>query len=128
MSALINDLLKRIESEVTEIIYGIGIPANIKGFHYLRAAILLSVRQSDAAHVSVMKAIYPDVANKFFTTPACVERAIRHAIGAAWGRGTGDELNSQVGFAVRKSREPPTNSELIALVADVIKRKYDLNE
>ncbi len=106
-----------IERAVTEIIHQIGIPAHIKGYHYLRTAIMLSINDPEMIN-SVTKVLYPSVARQYHTTASRVERAIRHAIEIAWDRGDVDVLNSYFGYTVRTSRGKPTNSEFIALIAD----------
>lgn len=106
-----------MERAVTEIIHQIGIPAHIKGYHYLRTAIILSVNDPEMIN-SVTKVLYPTVAGRYHTTASRVERAIRHAIEIAWDRGDVDVLNSYFGYTVRTSRGKPTNSEFIALIAD----------
>ncbi|MCH5324509.1 MAG: sporulation transcription factor Spo0A [Eubacterium sp.] len=106
-----------MERAVTEIIHQIGIPAHIKGYHYLRTAIIYSVNDPEMIN-SVTKVLYPSVAQRYRTTASRVERAIRHAIEIAWDRGDVDVLNSYFGYTVRTSRGKPTNSEFIALIAD----------
>ncbi len=106
-----------MERAVTEIIHQIGIPAHIKGYHYLRTAIILSVNDPEMIN-SVTKVLYPSVAQRYRTTASRVERAIRHAIEIAWDRGDVDVLNGYFGYTVRTSRGKPTNSEFIALIAD----------
>jgi two-component system response regulator (stage 0 sporulation protein A) len=106
-----------IEILVTEVIHQIGVPAHIKGYHYLREAIILSIRDSEMIN-SVTKILYPAVAKKFKTTSSRVERAIRHGIEVAWDRGDVDILNSYFGYTVHTGRGKPTNSEFIAMIAD----------
>ena len=106
-----------IESQVTKIIHQIGVPAHIKGYQYLRTAILLTVNDSDIIN-SVTKVLYPSVAKKYQTTTSRVERAIRHAIEVAWDRGDVDTLNSYFGYTIQNNRGKPTNSEFIAMIAD----------
>lgn len=114
-----------IETQVTKIIHQIGVPAHIKGYQYLRTAILLTVRDSDVIN-SVTKVLYPSVAKKYATTTSRVERAIRHAIEVAWDRGDVDTLNSYFGYTVQNNRGKPTNSEFIAMIADNLRLKYKL--
>lgn len=108
---------KDIEILVTEVIHQIGVPAHIKGYHYLREAIILSMEDNDMIN-SVTKILYPTVAKKFKTTSSRVERAIRHGIEVAWDRGDVDVLNSYFGYTVHTGRGKPTNSEFIAMIAD----------
>ena len=115
-----------IESHVTKIIHQIGVPAHIKGYQYLRTAILMTVRDSDIIN-SVTKVLYPSVAKKYQTTTSRVERAIRHAIEVAWDRGDIDTLNSYFGYTIQNNRGKPTNSEFIAMIADNLRLKYKLN-
>jgi len=114
-----------IETQVTKIIHQIGVPAHIKGYQYLRTAILLTVRDSEMIN-SVTKVLYPSVAKKYQTTTSRVERAIRHAIEVAWDRGDIDTLNSYFGYTVQNSRDKPTNSEFIAMIADNLRLRYKL--
>lgn len=106
-----------MEILVTEVIHQIGVPAHIKGYHYLREAIILSMEDSEMIN-SVTKILYPTVAKKFKTTSSRVERAIRHGIEVAWDRGDVDVLNSYFGYTVHTGRGKPTNSEFIAMIAD----------
>lgn len=112
-----NEQEEDLETQVTKIIHQIGVPAHIKGYQYLRTAILMTVEDSDVIN-SVTKVLYPSVAKKYSTTSSRVERAIRHAIEVAWDRGDLDVLNSIFGYTVQNSRGKPTNSEFIALIAD----------
>lgn len=112
-----------LEVVVTEMIHQLGVPAHIKGYHYLRSAILHCIRDAEMLEC-VTKLLYPTVADEFDTTPSRVERAIRHAIEIAWDRGDLDTLNSFFGFTVNTGKGKPTNSEFIALIADRIKLKY----
>lgn len=111
---------KSIEIEVTEILHQIGVPAHIKGYHYLRAAILFSIENPDIIN-AITKQLYPSVAKKFSTTASRVERAIRHAIEVAWDRGDIDVLNSYFGYTIHTSRGKPTNSEFIAMISDKLR-------
>ena len=114
-----------IETQVTKIIHQIGVPAHIKGYQYLRTAILMTIKDSDAIN-SVTKVLYPSVAKKYQTTTSRVERAIRHAIEVAWDRGDVDTLNSYFGYTIQNNRGKPTNSEFIAMIADNLRLKYKL--
>lgn len=109
-----------VELIVTNIFHQIGVPAHIKGYHYLREAIMLAIDDIDIIN-AVTKQLYPTVAQKFGTTPSRVERAIRHAIEVAWDRGDVDVLNSYFGYTIHNSRGKPTNSEFIALIADKLR-------
>lgn len=113
----------RLEVDVTEVIHEIGVPAHIKGYQYLRDAIMLAVMDMDMLN-SVTKLLYPTIAKKYETTPSRVERAIRHAIEVAWNRGKMDTLDSMFGYTVSHGRGKPTNSEFIALISDKIRLKY----
>ncbi len=115
-----------IESQVTKIIHQIGVPAHIKGYQYLRTAIMMTVHDSDIIN-SVTKVLYPSVAKKYATTTSRVERAIRHAIEVAWDRGDIDTLNSFFGYTVQNTRGKPTNSEFIAMIADSLRLKYKIH-
>ena len=106
-----------IESMVTGIIHEIGVPAHIKGYQYLREAIILAVEDMDVIN-AITKVLYPQVAKTFQTTPSRVERAIRHAIEVAWDRGDLDTLQRFFGYTVSNTKGKPTNSEFIALIAD----------
>ncbi len=106
-----------LESQVTKIMHQIGVPAHIKGYQYLRCAIIMTVNDSDVIN-SVTKVLYPSVAKQYKTTSSRVERAIRHAIEVAWDRGDVDVLNSYFGYTIQTSRGKPTNSEFIAMIAD----------
>ena len=119
------DQTRDIETQVTRIIHQIGVPAHIKGYQYLRTAILLTVRDSEMIN-SVTKVLYPSVAKKYQTTTSRVERAIRHAIEVAWDRGDVDTLNSYFGYTIQNNRGKPTNSEFIAMIADNLRLKYKL--
>ena len=106
-----------IETMVTNIIHEIGVPAHIKGYQYLREAIMLAVEDMDVIN-AITKVLYPQVAKTFGTTPSRVERAIRHAIEVAWDRGDLDTLQRFFGYTVSNTKGKPTNSEFIALIAD----------
>lgn len=111
-----------LELMITDIIHQIGVPAHIKGYHYLRDAILLSVNNPEMIN-SITKQLYPTVAKHFSTTPSRVERAIRHAIEVAWDRGDVDVLNSYFGYTINIGRGKPTNSEFVAMIADKLRLK-----
>lgn len=106
-----------LEAMVTEIIHEIGIPAHIKGYQYLREAIILTINDMDIIN-AVTKVLYPAVARKFGTTPSRVERAIRHAIEVAWDRGDLETLQKFFGYTVSNLKGKPTNSEFIAMISD----------
>ena len=106
-----------LESQVTKILHRIGVPAHIKGYQYLRSAILMTVNDNDIIN-SVTKILYPSIAKQYKTTASRVERAIRHAIEVAWDRGDLDTLHSYFGYTIQTSRGKPTNSEFIAMIAD----------
>jgi two-component system response regulator (stage 0 sporulation protein A) len=108
---------RNLESMVTEIIHEIGVPAHIKGYLYLREAIMLAVGDMEIIN-AVTKVLYPTIAKKFNTTASRVERAIRHAIEVAWDRGDLDTLQSFFGYTVSNVKGKPTNSEFIAMIAD----------
>ncbi len=106
-----------LETQVTKVIHQIGVPAHIKGYQYLRTAIMMTINDNDVIN-SVTKVLYPSVAKQYKTTSSRVERAIRHAIEVAWDRGDVDTLNSYFGYTIQTSRGKPTNSEFIAMIAD----------
>lgn len=108
---------RRLETMVTEVIHEIGVPAHIKGYQYIREAIILTVRDMDLIN-AVTKALYPMVAKRYNTTPSRVERAIRHAIEVAWDRGDIEVLQKYFGYTVSNVKGKPTNSEFVALIAD----------
>ena len=113
-----------LESMVTDVIHEIGVPAHIKGYQYLREAIILTINDMEMIN-AVTKVLYPEVAKKFGTTPSRVERAIRHAIEVAWDRGDIEVLQKYFGYTVSNIKGKPTNSEFIAMIADnlTLKRK-----
>jgi hypothetical protein len=111
---------KPLESEVTEIIHEVGVPAHIKGYHYLRDAIIMSVEDMEMLG-AVTKVLYPAIAKKHNTTPSRVERAIRHAIEVAWSRGRIETIEELFGYTIHEGKGKPTNSEFIALIADKIR-------
>ena len=106
-----------LEAAVTEIIHEIGVPAHIKGYQYLREAIILTIQDMDVIN-AVTKVLYPEVAKRYSTTPSRVERAIRHAIEVAWDRGDLEVLQKYFGYTVSNIKGKPTNSEFIAMIAD----------
>jgi len=112
-----------LENQITKIIHQIGVPAHIKGYQYLRSAIMMSIRDSGMIN-SVTKALYPTIAKMYSTTSSRVERAIRHAIEVAWDRGDVDVKHSMFGYTVQYSRGKPTNSEFIAMIADNLMLKH----
>lgn len=112
-----------LETKVTDMIHEIGIPAHIKGYHYLRDAIIMAVEDMDVLN-AVTKVLYPTVAKKHQTTASRVERAIRHAIEVAWSRGKLDTLDDLFGYTVSNGKGKPTNSEFIALIADTLRLEY----
>lgn len=114
---------RNLETDVTEIIHEIGVPAHIKGYQYLRDAIILSVNDMEMLN-SITKILYPTIAKKHQTTPSRVERAIRHAIEVAWSRGKMDTIDELFGYTVSTGKGKPTNSEFIALIADKIRLEY----
>ena len=116
-----------IESLVTSIIHEIGVPAHIKGYQYLREAIIIAVNDMDVIN-AITKVLYPQVAKTFQTTPSRVERAIRHAIEVAWDRGDLDTLQRFFGYTVSNTKGKPTNSEFIALIADKLQLQLKSSE
>lgn len=116
-------LEKNLENDVTNLIHDIGVPAHIKGYQYLRDAIILSVEDMDMLN-SITKVLYPTIAKMHQTTSSRVERAIRHAIEVAWGRGNMDTINEMFGYTVNSGKGKPTNSEFVALIADRIRLAY----
>lgn len=116
---------KNLEVDVTDIIHEIGVPAHIKGYQYLRDAIMMSVDDSEMLN-SITKVLYPSIAKRHKTTPSRVERAIRHAIEVAWSRGKTDTIDSLFGYTVNGGKGKPTNSEFVALIADKIRLEYKL--
>ena len=119
----INSYSDDMEVVVTDMIHQLGVPAHIKGYHYLRTAILYSINDKTLLD-SVTKLLYPTVASIYDTTSSRVERAIRHAIEIAWDRGNVDTLNSFFGYTVDTGKGKPTNSEFIALITDKLRLRY----
>ena len=112
-----------LEQDVTDMIHEIGVPAHIKGYQYLREAIMMSV--DDPGMISsITKILDPTIAKRFQTTPSRVERAIRHAIEVAWSRGRMETLDALFGYTIDTGKGKPTNSEFIALIADRIRLSY----
>jgi two-component system response regulator (stage 0 sporulation protein A) len=111
---------ENLEALVTNVIHEVGVPAHIKGYQYLREAIILVVNDIDVIN-QITKQLYPDIAEKFHTTPSRVERAIRHAIEVAWGRGQQEAVESIFGYTVSAAKGKPTNSEFIAMIADKLR-------
>lgn len=117
--------IQDLEADVTTIIHEIGVPAHIKGYQYLRDAIMMSVENREVIN-SITKILYPTIAKMNKTTSSRVERAIRHAIEVAWSRGKMDTINELFGYTVSTGKGKPTNSEFIALIADKIRIQYKM--
>ena len=111
-----------LQVTISEIMHQIGVPAHIKGYQYLREAIMLSINDQETMS-SVTKVLYPTVAKMYSTTSSRVERALRHAIEVAWDRGDVDVLSSYFGYTIQNSRGKPTNSEFIAMISDKLRLK-----
>ena len=111
---------------MTQLLHEIGIPAHIKGYQYLRDAIIISVEEKEML-VSVTKVLYPAIAKKHGTTASRVERAIRHAIEVAWSRGKMDTIDEMFGYTIHNGKGKPTNSEFIALITDRIRLEYKMH-
>ena len=120
----INEIDKKnqenLEALVTNLIHEIGVPAHIKGYQYLREAIMMVVQDIDVIN-QITKQLYPEIAERYRTTPSRVERAIRHAIEVAWARGKNDAVESIFGYTISASKGKPTNSEFIAMIADKLR-------
>jgi two-component system response regulator (stage 0 sporulation protein A) len=114
---------RNLEQDVTDMIHEIGVPAHIKGYQYLREAIMMSVEEPEMIS-SITKLLYPTIAKRFQTTPSRVERAIRHAIEVAWSRGRMETLDALFGYTIDTGKGKPTNSEFIALISDRIRLSY----
>lgn len=114
-----------LENEVTKIIRELGIPAHIKGYHYIRESIILAVKDINILNY-ITKLLYPTIAKKYKTTSSSVERAIRHAIEVAFSRGQVELLEEMFGYTVNAGKGKPTNSEFIALIADKLRLEYKL--
>lgn len=115
-----------LEVLVSDIMHQIGVPAHIKGYQYLREAIILSINDTEMMN-SVTKVLYPTVAKRFATTSSRVERAIRHAIEVAWDRGDVDVLSSYFGYTIQNTRGKPTNSEFIAMISDKLRLQLKIS-
>lgn len=115
--------ISSVETDVTEIIRDIGIPAHIKGYQYIREGIIMSINDINMLNY-ITKLLYPSIAKKYKTTSSSVERAIRHAIEVAWGRGKMDVIEDMFGYTVSAGKGKPTNSEFIALIADKLRIQY----
>ncbi|MBQ1688523.1 MAG: sporulation transcription factor Spo0A [Lachnospiraceae bacterium] len=113
----------KLEHDVTNIIHEIGVPAHIKGYEYLRDAIMMSVTDKDILN-SITKLLYPTIAKSHKTTPSRVERAIRHAIEVAWSRGKLETIDSLFGYTINRGKGKPTNSEFVAMIADKLRLEY----
>lgn len=111
---------ENLEALVTNVIHEVGVPAHIKGYQYLREAIIMVVNNIDIIN-QITKQLYPDIAQRYGTTPSRVERAIRHAIEVAWGRGQTEVVESIFGYTVSAAKGKPTNSEFIAMIADKLR-------
>ncbi len=111
---------ENLEALVTNVIHEVGVPAHIKGYQYLREAIMMVVNDIDIIN-QITKQLYPEIASKYRTTPSRVERAIRHAIEVAWGRGQTDTVENIFGYTVSAAKGKPTNSEFIAMIADKLR-------
>lgn len=116
---------KDLEIAVTQLIHELGVPAHIKGYQYIRAAIMIAARDSSAIDY-ITKQLYPTIAKKFSTTASRVERAIRHSIEVAWTRGRPETMNAVFGYTVDTGKGKPTNSEFIAMVSDKVRLDYNL--
>lgn len=117
LSVAVRKQNKQIEEKITNIFITVGIPAHIKGYQFLREAIKMAIENPDIIN-SITRKLYPEVAQRFDTSPSKVERAIRHAIEVAWNRGKIENINTLFGVRVYNHNEKPTNGEFIALVAD----------
>ncbi len=109
-----------LEALVTNVIHEVGVPAHIKGYQYLREAIIMVVNDIDIIN-QITKSLYPQIASKYSTTPSRVERAIRHAIEVAWGRGQQEVVENIFGYTISAAKGKPTNSEFIAMIADKLR-------
>ncbi len=119
------NIAENLENDITDMIHEVGVPAHIKGYQYLRDAIMMVIEDQDMLN-SITKILYPTIAKKNQTTPSRVERAIRHAIEVAWSRGNMDIINSLFSYTVSTGKGKPTNSEFIALIADKIRLQNKL--
>ena len=116
-----------LENEVTNIIHEVGVPAHIKGYQYLREAILMCIEDMDMLN-SITKILHPEIAKHYQTTPSRVERAIRHAIEVAWNRGKMDTIDNLFGYTIDTGKGKPTNSEFIALISDKIRLQMKVSQ
>ena len=127
MEARLQNEERNLEHDVTNMIHEIGVPAHIKGYQYLRDAIIMCIQDMDMLN-SITKALYPEIAKHYQTTPSRVERAIRHAIEVAWSRGKMDTIDELFGYTVNNGKGKPTNSEFIALISDKIRLEYKIQK
>lgn len=111
---------ENLEALVTNIIHEVGVPAHIKGYQYLREAIMMVIKDTDVIN-QITKQLYPEIASKYHTTPSRVERAIRHAIEVAWGRGEQSTVENIFGYTISAAKGKPTNSEFIAMISDKLR-------
>jgi two-component system response regulator (stage 0 sporulation protein A) len=109
-----------VQTKITQIMRDVGVPAHIKGYQYMRDAIMMAVKDREIIS-AVTKRLYPELAKSYKTTPSRVERAIRHAIEVAWNRGRVDTINDLFGYTINTRKGKPTNSEFIAMVADTLR-------
>jgi two-component system, response regulator, stage 0 sporulation protein A len=114
---------RSVDAVITQIIHEIGVPAHIKGYHYLREAIAIVYNDVEILG-SITKVLYPRIAERYKTTPSRVERAIRHSIEVAWGRGNMEAIRNVFGYTVSASKTKPTNSEFIAMIADKLRLEH----
>lgn len=126
LSLVTNSRANTLENDVTEIIREIGIPAHIKGYQYIREGIIMAINDMNMLNY-ITKLLYPAIAKKYKTTSSSVERAIRHAIEVAWGRGKIEVIEEMFGYTVSAGKGKPTNSEFIALIADKLRIEYKLH-
>lgn len=119
------EVIHDLEKDVTDMIHEIGVPAHIKGYQYLRDAIVMSVNDMEMLN-SITKILYPTIAKKYQTTSSRVERAIRHAIEVAWSRGKMDTIDEMFGYTIHNGKGKPTNSEFIALITDRIRLEHKM--
>ena len=117
------EVIHDLEKDVTDMIHEIGVPAHIKGYQYIREAIMMTVNDINLLNY-ITKLLYPTIAKKYKTTSSSVERAIRHAIEVAWNKGQIDVLEDMFGYTISAGKGKPTNSEFIALIADKLRLEY----
>lgn len=122
---MVNEITRRVEMEryITKIMLDLGVPAHLKGYHFIREAILISEADMEVVS-SVTKLLYPEIARIYKTTAQKVERAIRNAIEVSWTRGNTDTMEELFGYSSAKGKGRPTNSEYIARIADKIRLDY----